>query len=405
MTKEDLLRKGKALARQGKYSAATEYFQEIVCGDESNLDAWNGLEESYRKLGKFDKAQECAEKIRQLTTVLPKKVQNPAQSNKTATNGRTFSQPPKTGDVQKNKRWATALIVANVFYFVSSIISVFACIFADWYADWFPIGFIILIVVFEILFFVIIPSAYPDSLKGFEDSDSKVYYTVATLACTIVFACFAIKLVAGLSREIKEKNRVQYYREKVQQEKEEMMQAIEGAKHSEQKQKKLFCGLCFGMTQKEVDSVLNSELPLYIYISTTDSERVSVDTAFFHGELYKVELSSSASLDNLLLQDVGYQKYRMDFFDRFHPSDSVFVKDNLIVESRHGGYHNTLSYINAPILLAIEEEWEQEREQERIADSIRRDSIRQETLRQQRIEIRDKLRLDSINKARFKRTR
>lgn len=400
MTTEELLRKGKALARQGKYSAATEYFQEIVCGDESNLDAWKGLEEAYRKLGKFDKAQECSEKVHQLMLVLPKKVQNPAQSNKTATNGRTFSQPPKTGDVQRNKRWATALIVANVFYFVSSIISIFACIFADWYADWFPIGFIILIVVFEILFFVIIPSAYPDSLKGFEDSDSKVYYTVATLACTIVFACFAIKLVAGLSREIKEKNRVQYYREKVQQEKEEIMQAIEGAKHSEEKQKKLFCGLCFGMTQKEVDSVLNSELPLYIYISTTDSERVSVDTAFFHGELYEVVLSSRVPLENLLLQDVGYQKYRMN-----SDGDSMFVIDNLIVESRHGGYHNTLSYINAPILLAIKEEEKVANEQERIADSIRQDRIRQEKLRQQDIERRNKFRLDSINKARFKRTR
>lgn len=400
MTTEELLRKGKALARQGKYSAATEYFQEIVCGDESNLDAWKGLEEAYRKLGKFDKAQECAEKVRQLTLVLPKKVQNPAQSKKTATSGRTFSQPPKTSNAKNNKRWAIALIVANVFYLVSCFSSIIADTFADRYVDWFPFGCVIVLFFLELLLLSVTPSIYPDLLKGFEDNYVKVYYTFATVVCSVIFSCFAILLVDGLSREKKEKNRVKYYREKVQQEKEEIMQAIEGAKHSEQKQKKLFCGLCFGMTQKEVDSVLNSELPLYIYISTTDSELVSVDTAFFHGELYEVVLSSRVPLENLLLQDVGYQKYRMN-----SDGDSMFVIDNLIVESRHGGYHNTLSYINAPILLAIKEEEKMAKEQERIADSIRQDRIRQEKLRQQGIERRNKFRLDSINKARFNRTR
>ena len=388
MTIKELLRKGKALAHQGKYSAATEYFQEIVCGDETNLDAWKGLEEAYRKLGKFDKAQECAEKVRQLTLVLPTKVQNPAQLNKTETSGGTSSQPPKTSDAQKNKRWTIALIVVNVFYLVSTFIS----LFVEQYVDWFPFGFVIAIWVLELLFFVVFQSA--DSIKGFE----KVYYTFATLVCTILFTCFAIKLVAGFSKEIKEKN-------SVQQEREEKMQAIEGAKHSEQIQKKLFLGLCFGMTQNEVDSVLNSELPIFVYVSTTDSERVSVDTAFFNGKLYKIELLSRASLEDLLLQDTGYQKYRMEFSSIFQNSNRVFVKDNLIVEFRHDGYYNKLSYINAPVLLAIEEEENEAREQKRIADSIRQASIRQETLRQQDIERRSKLRLDSINKARFERTR
>lgn len=406
MTTKELLRKGTALAHQGKYSAATEYFQEIVCGDETNVDAWKGLEEAYYKLGKFDKARECAEKVRQLTLVLPTKVQNPAQSNKTATSGGTSSQPSKTSDAQKDKRWTKALIVANVFYLVSIITSIIAYIFASRYIDWFPVGIITVCGLLEFIIVGITPSIYDDLLKGFEESRLKVYYTIATLVCTALFTSFVIIIVDGLSREIKEKNRVKCYREELDQEKKEKIQAVERAKHSEQKQKKLFWGLCFGMAQNEVDSVLNNELPIYIYISTTDSERVSVDTAFFHGELYKVELSSRASLKDLLLQDTGYQKYRMDFFSIFHSDgDSMFIKDNLMVESRLGGYYNTLSYINAPILLAIEEEENKARHHIRIADSIRQDSIRQETLRQRDIERRSKLRLDSINKARFERTR
>ena len=237
MTIKELLRKGKALAHQGKYSAATEYFQEIVCNDESNLDAWKELEEAYRKLGKFDKARECAEKVRQLTLVMPTKVQNPAQSNKTETSGGTSSQPSKSSDAQKNKRWTKALIVANVFYLVSIITSVIADIFASRYIDWFPVGIITVCGLLEFIIVGITPSIYDDLLKGFEESRLKVYYTIATLVCTALFTSFVIIIVDGLSREIKEKNRLKCYREELDQEKKEKIQAVERAKHSEQKQK------------------------------------------------------------------------------------------------------------------------------------------------------------------------